>query len=145
MDKYTFINIAINLLSEGRTTEIPAYGISMFPILLPGDVLTIHPETYYQTGDIVVFKGASTLIAHRIIKIKDSTITCKGDSMIATDQPLKQSAILGKVIARNRKGKYRSVNHWTFRLAKRIMPHSGKYPTLIIRFLSLVYLKLTKN
>nr|WP_321408336.1 S26 family signal peptidase [uncultured Carboxylicivirga sp.] len=142
MDKNDFINIIVDLLKEGKTTEIQAHGISMFPLLLPGDKLKISPEGNYTKGDIIVFKGTETLIAHRIITISDTKVMCKGDSLFSADPILSQQDILGKVIGRTRKNSYQSVNHWIFRISKQLMPHLGKFPRVIIRYNALLYLKL---
>ncbi|MCU4163582.1 S24/S26 family peptidase [Carboxylicivirga caseinilyticus] len=145
MDKNDFINIIVDLLKEGKTTEIQAHGISMFPLLLPGDKLKISPERTYAKGDIIVFKGKETLIAHRIISISNTKVICKGDSLFSTDPILSEQGILGKVIGRTRKNSYRSVNHWIFRFAKQLMPRLGKFPRVIIRYTAILYLKLTHH
>ncbi|MBS2100245.1 S24/S26 family peptidase [Carboxylicivirga linearis] len=145
MDKNSFIHIVINLLEEGKTTELLAHGISMFPFLLPGDRLKISPKQDFTTGDIVIFKGTETLVAHRIVKMESENIICKGDSLYLSDPVLLKQNILGVVVGRTRNNSYRSGSHWKYKLAKKIMPTLGKYPRIFIRYTALAYLKMKKN
>ncbi len=144
MDRHQIIQIATSILKDGHTTEIPAFGISMFPTLLPGDRLVIEPTEVPKIGDIVVFKGKDSLIAHRLVKVIDDQYICLGDSLFSCDPPIKKTDILGRVIQRTRNGKSQSEKHFRFKLTKRIMPHLGKYPRLLIRYSALSYAKLKK-
>nr|WP_319399706.1 S26 family signal peptidase [uncultured Carboxylicivirga sp.] len=142
MDKHKLISITKSLLKEGHTTEIVAHGISMFPTLLPGDTLQIAPNECFDKGDIIVFMGKDSLIAHRVINYKEDEIISMGDSLFIADPCLKQSDILGKVIGRTRKNKFLSIEHWSFRLSKRMMPKIGRYPRLLIRYCALIYTRI---
>jgi len=145
LDKNSIINIAIELLKEGQTTEILAHGISMFPFLLPGDRLKISPTQTFTNGDIVIYKGAETLVAHRIIKMEKEIVICKGDSLYIPDPSLLKNNILGVVIGRTRNNSYRSFSHWKYKFAKKTMPILGKYPRILIRYTALAYLKIKKK
>lgn len=141
MDKAQIINLSIEILNQGKTTEIIANGISMFPLLRPGDILKIQPKVPIKTGDIIVFKGETTLIAHRIKLISGDKIYCKGDSLFSMDTPITFQEVLGKVIARKRKGKIKPVTNWLHRLFSRFLPYTGKYISFIFRWWAILWLK----
>ncbi len=144
MDKQTIISLAIELLKEGKTTKIVANGISMFPLLHPGDILTIQPTQEITIGDIVVFKAETSLIAHRVVKIFDNKIYCKGDSLFSVDKPFLLNETLGKVIERQRDGKTIKNTSLSHRLFAKIIPYTGKYPSLLFRWWAILWLKLRK-
>lgn len=53
---------------------------SMEPEFAPGDMLLIKEQDNYQTGDIVTFSEAGTLITHRIVEILEDGFQTKGDA-----------------------------------------------------------------
>jgi hypothetical protein len=95
---------AIHLLKQGQAADIPASGLSMFPILLPGDTLRVQPlqPESLTKGAIVVFQESDRLIAHRFIRLKKNTLYTKGDGLKKFDPPLKKELLLGVVSHRIR-------------------------------------------
>ena len=114
-------NLLIQLLKEGQQARVPAYGISMYPLLRPGDQLLVEP-TKPEIGDIAVFDRGDVLVAHRVYKIRQDNYFLKGDSLIHADTPVHINHILGVVIARYRKNKCMAHNNISFRLFKLIIP-----------------------
>ncbi|WP_430816286.1 S26 family signal peptidase [Carboxylicivirga sp. RSCT41] len=112
----------IQLLSEGQEVEVPAHGMSMFPLLKPGDILLVSPGKP-QKGDIGVFISQNKLIAHRIYALKNKTYHFKGDGLIHSDPPVSNTNVLGTVIGRRRNNKYSNCNKGWFLIFKKLMPH----------------------
>jgi signal peptidase I len=79
---------------------------SMFPTIRKGDLVSIGPAVSLQSGDILVFQRAGEIICHRLVRFgaADDVYT-KGDSEEGEGTPIRQTDILGKVQALNRKGK----------------------------------------
>lgn len=144
MDKQSIINLAIQLLKEGKTTELVANGISMFPMLHPGDTLIIQPRQNIKLGDVIVFKGSDILVAHRIVRIENDQVYCKGDSLFSMDPPIFIEDILGKVVERRRQNKVKSLDTGIRKLFAKQMPKTRKYPSLLFRWWALIWLKVHK-
>lgn len=89
--------------------RITVAGTSMFPTLLSGDVITINKKSNYLQGDIIVFiDNNQKLIVHRLIKIQNKTLLCKGDNSFLLEH-VETNSVLGKVIAVNRNGQFLDV------------------------------------
>ena len=72
----------------------------MLPIIKSGCQLfvNINPKQNYQIGDIVIFLGKKrALNAHRIIKIRKSLFTLKGDNNLGIDGSFEANQLFGKV------------------------------------------------
>ena len=115
-------SVLLELLKEGRSTEVHAKGISMYPLLRPNDKLLVTP-TKAKVGDIAVFDRKDVLVAHRVYKIIEDIYFLKGDSLIFEDQPIPQDKILGIVTERSRNGKSVNTKSIRFKILKIIMPH----------------------
>ena len=70
---------------------------SMEPALHKGDLIVVHREKAYKTGDIVVYISGRSLIVHRIIDMKDGQWILKGDANNTADPPVTPSVVKGKV------------------------------------------------
>ena len=116
----------IHFLQEGKQVEVPAFGMSMFPLLLPGDVLLVNPVKP-QKGDIGVFIGQRKLIAHRVYKISNNAYHFKGDGLIYPDHPVPYEKVLGTVISRRRNNETKNCKKGWFRVFKRLMPQLTFY------------------
>ncbi len=109
-DNRKVISKAFNdILQEGKIVEIPVYGLSMFPLFLPGDIVRVVNKEVLEliNGDVVVFKVGSKLIMHRLlsININAKQLLCKGDGLILKDPAINFENYLGVVIEHYRKGK----------------------------------------
>ncbi|MBK3515820.1 S24/S26 family peptidase [Carboxylicivirga marina] len=119
--KHNIQKALIELLKDGQQVEVPAHGMSMFPLLKPGDSLLVKP-CLPNIGDISVFIKGELLIAHRLIKITGNTYFFKGDGLIFPDKPVEKQDVLGVVTQRKRGKNIRSTNGYTYRLFKFLMP-----------------------
>lgn len=71
---------------------------SMEPTLSKGDLLIVHKQKEYKTGDIVVYQSGSELIVHRIITISNGVVITRGDANDTADPPFQKSQIRGSVV-----------------------------------------------
>lgn len=103
--------LAVDLLRQGRKLKIRLSGASMFPCLVSSDMAFIVPVTEKITrGDIVAFATGEKVILHRVRKINNKNVICKGDSNCFYDEPIEKEQIAGKLHHIERKGKTMNVN-----------------------------------
>jgi hypothetical protein len=98
------------LQGTGKVVSIPVAGTSMFPVLKPGDrlsVLCVHES--FRIGQVLVILGESAPIVHRVVDSFETgqgkTYVTKGDNSRSLDRPVSLSEILGKVETIERKGR----------------------------------------
>ncbi len=88
------------LQAGGLASYIVVIGSSMEPKFHIGDLVIVHKEPSYQTGDAVVYRNRelSSFVFHRIISQNDSHYVLQGDnnSWVDTYQPT-QNEVLGKL------------------------------------------------
>lgn len=80
-----------------------ADGISMLPIIAPGDGLFVQKQQQYLVGDIIAFINPGTnvnniIVVHRIINKDNYRFFTKGDNQAFCDPPICAYNILGKII-----------------------------------------------
>lgn len=97
------IEMVQTALQQGQEITISANGWSMFPCLLPSDIVKIQPNPLAEinVGDIIVFRRNQQLIVHRFI----APNTAQGDACIRKDEPINKSNYVGKVVAFQRKNR----------------------------------------
>ncbi len=126
LNKNHIREVLIQLLKEGRTAEVPASGISMYPLLHPGDVLTVEPRLP-EVGEIGVFDNGEVLISHRLLKRQGRDYYFKGDSLIFPDKVVSEENVLGLVVERKRGDSKSECNGFVFRFFEKIMPAVSPY------------------
>ena len=101
-------NFSESLLNDGHLLEIKMTGYSMFPALKGGEYALVEkcaPDEV-KPGEIVVFRSANKLIAHRIHKIikqnSDVQFITKGDNNSFFDKPFSGNELLGKVVSKKK-------------------------------------------
>ena len=73
---------------------------SMEPAISAGDVIIIHRQTSYTTGDIVTFDDDGALTTHRITAVTSEGLRTQGDANNVPDQQLTAiEAVKGRVVA----------------------------------------------
>ena len=92
--------------ARSELMSIEATGLSMWPMLRPGDRLLFAPErpADVRVGAVIVYRGPSgQVIAHRLVRkvIGGGRLSffAKGDGSISSDGPLDEAAYIGTVIA----------------------------------------------
>lgn len=89
--------------------KIPAFGNSMYPFFLSGDILYIRaiPFRNIAIDDFITFVKNDIFITHRVIyvDIKKEYLITKGDTNLLRDKKITAEKIIGKVIKieRNKK------------------------------------------
>ncbi len=137
-------NILVELLKEGHKAEVHASGISMYPLLRPGDKLLVTPAKP-ATGDIAVFDRGDTLVAHRVYKIINGFCFLKGDSLIYADPPIPENKILGIVTERFRKNKHLKTTDFSFKVLKFIMPQCTFILGRLFHYYARIHQKLLRS
>lgn len=89
--------------SASKISEMSVYGRSMEPAIPKGAVIVVHHcLDGIVMGDIIVFKNADHLTAHRVVRVstdkEGQLFTTKGDRNHYLDRPIRASLVLGKVI-----------------------------------------------
>ncbi|WP_075591550.1 S24/S26 family peptidase [Labilibacter marinus] len=97
----------VSLLEQGKEIEIPVYGLSMFPVLMPGDRVKVVKGDKLRIGDVIVFKNNGNLIAHRLlaVDIENKVVLSKGDALKKSDKVYSLQSILGVAIVHKRNNK----------------------------------------
>ncbi len=72
---------------------------SMEPTLSVDDVIFVRKADSYEVGDIVVYDSGRELIVHKIIQKDGDTVVTQGDANNTSDDPIKVTAIFGKVVS----------------------------------------------
>lgn len=86
--------------------RIKALGLSMIPVVWPGDILIVRycDPTVLQPGEVIVYERESGLVAHRITAACDNTFLTHGDALPDCDLPVRHADIVGRVDSLIRRG-----------------------------------------
>jgi signal peptidase len=121
-------------------------GSSMVPAVRPRDVLHVrHSEVAdLSKGDIVVFRRAGQLIAHRAVRAPGKSgkgfLITRGDRVPRKDAPILGSELLGRVVAIERNGvrtNPRSRFDRSQRAMGRLLSFSDRATSLFLRLAAL--------
>jgi polysaccharide export outer membrane protein len=114
-----FLKISTGLLQSGYSIEFRATGSSMYPTIKDGEMITVRPATIsgIKTGDIVLYRNQTGVIAHRVVYVTDRLHMC-GDASNTFDAPVMPHQILGKVISTKRKGRKILLNKGVIRVIR---------------------------
>jgi signal peptidase I len=101
--------VAEALRSWGKL-RLRASGISMLPVLWPGDLLTIQVNQLEQVepGEIVLYMRGGRFFIHRVVSksidAKGTFLITRGDCMAENDPPVSRSELLGRICEVQRAG-----------------------------------------
>lgn len=106
---------------ENQQIWWPFVSNSMSPYIKEGDmVLVQHASRRFRVGDVIVFKRADGLVAHRVVSVRgrgvDILYRTKGDNLRFFDAPVPQSSVLGLVTCIRKDDKYINLQKPHFRL-----------------------------
>lgn len=91
-------------LIDKKNIEFNVLGDSMYPVLMPGDIIEVKKEQKYSLGDIIVFLYKNEgIIVHRLLRIKNHILYLKGDNSFRLED-ISIDNVIGKVISVNRCG-----------------------------------------
>lgn len=104
------LDIAQTVLAKGAQFRFCAKGLSMYPFIKNGDLITISPlsDAPLRLGDIVAFvrSGTGKLVVHRVIRRTGDFFFIKGDNNAPGDGEIVPKAkILGRITRAERNGK----------------------------------------
>ncbi len=148
-------DLVSSCLQERETVSFHIRTSSMFPMLLPGDKLTVKSisDEELLPGAIIILRYQNSWIAHRLITSKQGpggqVYITKGDNLTYPDEPRERETIQGAVCEIVRGDRRitltgpvkKTVNGWIGRLSLlQVRIHSLKYT--LIRRLSLVLVRL---
>lgn len=88
---------------ENQRIWWPFASNSMDPYIKEGDMILVqHDSRRFRVGDVIVFKRADGLVAHRVVCVRgfgrDVIYRTKGDNLRDFDAPVPQSSVLGMVV-----------------------------------------------
>lgn len=94
-------------LSEGKEVTLKTKGNSMLPFIIGGeDSVILKKKDVFLVGDIVLAEIAPRqYVIHRILKVRNNTITLMGDGNIFGNETCDVNNICGHAIAIVHKGK----------------------------------------
>ena len=94
-------------LSDGERVRLNVAGNSMAPLLHGGDAVWAEPvlPASLRRGDIIVVRREQELVTHRLVAVGDGKWYTKGDNARHLDPPMTADAILGRVVAIERRGR----------------------------------------
>ncbi len=111
---------------ENQQIWWPFASNSMSPYIKEGDmVLVQHASRRFRVGDVIVFKRADGLVAHRVVSVRgrgvDILYRTKGDNLRFFDAPVPQSSVLGLVTCIRKNDKYINLQKPHFRLLNLVL------------------------
>ena len=70
-----FPDITAELLEGGHSIRFRAPGRSMLPTIKEGEAITVEPVelSAVRTGDIILYRNGNSVIAHRVVQIRQET------------------------------------------------------------------------
>ena len=99
-------DLAAEVIRQFGELRLQANGASMLPCVWPGDVLTVHRRSAADLvpGRIALFYRNGSLVAHRLVGIRDEQLITRGDSHSFEDAPFCAEDVLGEVVSIHRGG-----------------------------------------
>jgi phage repressor protein C with HTH and peptisase S24 domain len=87
------------VLAAGHTARFRASGDSMYPAIRSGDYLEIAPcdVSQLRRGDVILAMTERGLTAHRVVGLRRTGITMRGDNALRSDPSVRPEDVLGRV------------------------------------------------
>src|SRR6266436_416954 len=95
--------LAGELIRTFGEVRLRAFGTSMVPSILPGDLISVQRAglSEISTGEIVLYSREGRLFAHRMVASTggrhDPRLITRGDRLCHNDPPVSSSELLGRV------------------------------------------------
>ena len=125
------------ILARGLPFRFRARGLSMFPFIRDGDIITVSPlaGNMPRIGDVLAFTHPETgkLLVHRIVGITGIFFLPKGDNGFYIDGFVPKEGILGCVTNVERDGKVRLLGFGPERLLIACLSRMGILRPLLSR------------
>jgi hypothetical protein len=97
--------------STGMQVRFRAEGLSMYPSIRDGELITVGPVAggAIVRGDVLLCRSGNRVLAHRVVAISGRgsarVLRLRGDAKLACDAPIAVGQVIGKVESVRRKGK----------------------------------------
>jgi signal peptidase I len=97
------MDLVADILRSFGMVRLQVRGSSMFPSLLPGDVLTVSAKKTesVERGDLVLCARDGFFVVHRVVgKVNisgEAHVVTRGDALPIADAPVLQSELLGRI------------------------------------------------
>ena len=98
-------------LPIGRLVRFRAEGLSMYPAIRHGELITVGPVAADQIvrGDVLLCRHSTRVLAHRVVAVtghgSERVLRLRGDAKGACDGPVAASDVIGKVLSVYRSGR----------------------------------------
>ena len=95
----------------GILIRFRAEGLSMYPTIRDGELITVGPVTADQVvrGDVLLCRHGARVLAHRVVAVtgagSERVLSLRGDAKGACDAPVGMSDVIGKVVSVCRNGR----------------------------------------
>lgn len=91
----------------GRRSRAAIQGMSMVPLLRPGEVVVVvHSREALRCGQIVAYRSGERVIVHRLVRRRrEGDLLLAGDSRVLADAPVLGGAVIGRVVAVEHEGR----------------------------------------
>ena len=128
--KNNYYQIALKLIQAGVTGKarlrLLVTGRSMLPFLRPGDTVIVDPvePDSLRQGDLIVVRRGETmanLVTHRLVALGNGVWYTKGDNAGHLDPPVYAEAIVGRVVALERKGTRVNLQNFRWSITNRLL------------------------
>jgi nickel-type superoxide dismutase maturation protease len=94
------------LVAKRRLVRLEGEGVSMVPVLAPGDRILVLRTDQIAVGDIIAFSdpdGSESILVKRVAGIDRNSVRAEGDNFGASHDsrhfgPVPRSAIVGRVL-----------------------------------------------
>lgn len=130
-------DLASDVAGSAGEVKLKLMGTSMLPSIWPGDVVTVRrcQVADLRPGEIVLYRGAGALTAHRLISVTPDNLILRGDSLEHCDPPVRNDQVVGRVFSICRNGRLVSVeqNFWQ-RMVSCAVRRSGLCSRVMLRF-----------
>ena len=108
IDNSELLTLCQEVLGKGSYLRFRALGGSMFPFIRPGDIITAKsiPPDDLTVGQVLFYYKDGNFFAHRLKeKSGNSLMITRGDNLPSSDNFIRRSEVLGKIVMIERKGK----------------------------------------
>lgn len=92
-----WIELARAHLLAGRPLVAKVSGLSMWPLIRPGQRIVIAPRGRLARGDLALVVLGRSLVLHRVIAMSPQGLVTKGDAMPTPDPEVAHADVLGQV------------------------------------------------
>jgi hypothetical protein len=96
------VALALEVVRAGGFVWLAADGLSMMPLLRPGDRLLVAPAGEVRRGQVVLARLGGRLVAHRVVRVDGLGITMRGDACDRDDLRIPAEALVGRVVVAQR-------------------------------------------